>query len=198
MRSFATTLSGIARDPKHARDPQVVLPRLWADIEAARRALARNRPAAIEHTARGLLTSLSSIRVRVELQHAAAAFAEGLDDRPFAEEWVHFAVAARAVLDEAEKRGASFLGPELEELDEAFEDAREAVLLLEPEDYKEALGGVPVRVSKWWGERARLDEGIREIDLERALAEIGEEHRLAEGEGDRKTDPAPAPTELFG
>ena len=55
-----------------------------------------------------------------------------------------------------------------------------------------------MRVSKWWGERARLDEGIREIDLERALAEIGEEHRLAEGEGDRKTDPAPAPTELFG
>jgi hypothetical protein len=170
--SFATSLA-IRREP-NANDPKVVLSRLWLDVEAARRALARNRSPAIAHTARGLLTSLVSIRVRVELAHAAAAFAEGLDDRPLAEDWVYFAVAARATLDQAEKSGASVLAPELEELDEAFEDAREAVLLLEPEDYKEALAAAPPNVNAGWGERARIDAGLREIDLERAMSELAD------------------------
>ena len=61
------------------------------------------------------------------------------------------------------------LADELQELDEALEDAREAVLLLAPEDYREALGGTPPKTRAWWGERARLDAGLPEIDLERAL-----------------------------
>jgi hypothetical protein len=120
------------------------------------------------------MTALSSLRVRVELTHAAAAFAEGLDDRPLAEQWVYFAVAARATLDRAAKSGASALAPELEHLDESFEDAREAVLLLEPEDYKEALAATPPNVNAWWGERARLDVGLLEIDLERMLCSLAD------------------------
>lgn len=72
------------------------------------------------------------------------------------------------------KSGARSLAAELDELDESFEDAREAVLLLEPEDYKEALAATPPNTRAWWGERARLDAGLREIHLERALGEIAE------------------------
>lgn len=146
-----------------------VLARMWRDVEAARRALARGTPSAIAHTARGLVSTLCNIRVRVELAHAAAAFAEGLDDRALAEEWVFFAVAARATIEHAVRNGAAELTGEVEELDEAFADAAEAVLLLEPEDYKEALAGTPARTRAWWGARARLDAKVREIDLERAL-----------------------------
>jgi len=155
-------------------DPKTVLARLWLDVEAARRALARGRHPAIAHTARGLLASLCDVRIRFELEHAAAAFAEGLDERPEAEEWVFFAVAARATLDQAEKCGAGILRHELEDIDDIYEGSREAVLLLEPEDYKEALAATPPNTRAWWGERARLDEGLREIDLERALDEISE------------------------
>jgi hypothetical protein len=147
---------------------------MWRDLEAARRALARGRPSSVTHTARGLLSSLSSVRVRVELEHAAAAFAEGLDEKPDAEQWVYFAVAARATLDEAQKNGASVLKPDLEQLDEWLEDAREAVLLLEPEDYKEALASTVPNLRAWWGERARLDGGLSEIELERVLGELSD------------------------
>ncbi len=158
------------------REPsEVVLERLWCDVEAVRHALARNQPLAIEHTARGLITSLSSIRVRVELAYAACAFAEGLEVRPDAEEWVTFAITARATLQDAVKSGAAALVVELEELDESFEDAREAVLLLEPEDYKDALCGAPPSPHAWWGERARIDGGLREITLERALSNLAED-----------------------
>lgn len=163
--SAAPTLVGLRR----VEDPSSLLEHLWHDVEAARHALAKGRPQAIAHTARGLLSSLGKLRVRVELAYAAAAFAEGLDDRPAAEEWVFFAVAARATLERARKSGASILAEELAALDESFEDAREAVLLLEPEDYKEALAGTPAKTNAWWGERARLDASVKEIDLERAL-----------------------------
>lgn len=156
-----------ARRPEDAR---VVLQRLWRDVKAARHAIARGQPTAITHTARGLLSGLASLRVRVELAYAAASFADARDDRPGAEDWVRFAVAARATLENARRNGATVLGDELDELDEAFEeDAREAVLLLAPEDYREALAGTPPKTRAWWGERARLDAALPEIDLERAL-----------------------------
>ncbi|MFO0735326.1 MAG: hypothetical protein U0270_05580 [Labilithrix sp.] len=171
------TLHALARitltDISH--DPMIVLGRYRLDLEACRRAIAKGKPSAIAHTARGLLTALGSIRVRVELEHAAAAFAEGMDERPDAEEWVYFAVSARATLDRAVKSGATEIGVELEFLDNQLEAAREAVLLLEPEDYNEALLGTPPDKSAWWGERARLDAGVREIDLERALCALGED-----------------------
>ena len=107
--------------------------------------------------------------MRVELAYAAATFADAREDRPAAEEWVRFAVAARATLEHARRSGASVLADDLQDLDEALEDAREAVLLLAPEDYREALGGTPPKTRAWWGERARLDAGLPEIDLERAL-----------------------------
>jgi len=154
--------------------PDEMLASFWRDVEAARRALARGRASAVAHTARGLLATLWNIRVRVELAHAAATFAEGLDDRPLAEEWVHFAVAARATLEHAVRTGAAELSDEIAELDDAFADAAEAVLLLEPEDYKEALAGTPPRTRAWWGARARLDGAVREIDLERALGILSE------------------------
>lgn len=171
------TLHALARitltDISH--DPMVVLGRYRLDLEACRRAIGKEgKTSAISHTARGLFTALASIRVRVELEHAAAAFAEGLDERPDAEEWVYFAVSARATLDRAVKSGATELAAELEFLDNQLEAAREAVLLLEPEDYNEALLGTPPDKSAWWGERARLDAGFREIDLERALCALGE------------------------
>lgn len=170
------TLHALARitltDISH--DPMIVLGRYRLDLEACRRAIGRGKTSAISHTARGLLTALGSIRVRVELEHAAAAFAEGLDERPDAEEWVSFAVSARATLDRAVKSGASDLSAELEFLDTQLETAREAVLLLEPEDYSEALLGTPPDKSAWWGERARLDSGVREIDLERALCSLAD------------------------
>lgn len=173
------TLHALARitltDISH--DPMIVLGRYRLDLEACRRAIAKGKPSAIAHTARGLLTALGSIRVRVELEHAAAAFAEGMDERPDAEEWVYFAVSARATLDRAVKSGATELGVELEFLDNQLEAAREAVLLLEPEDYNEALLGTPPDKSAWWGERARLDAGVREIDLERALCALGEDQQ---------------------
>jgi hypothetical protein len=147
----------------------LVLRGLWRDVKVARRAIARGRSAAITHAARGVISGLTSLRVRVELAYAASAFADARDDRPNAEEWVRFALAARATLEHARKSGASALNEEIEELDESFEDAREAVLLLAPEDYREALGGTPPKTRAWWGERARLDAGLREIDLERAL-----------------------------
>jgi hypothetical protein len=152
---------------------RLLLDRLWLDIEAARRAIARARPSAIAHTARGLMTTLCNVRVRFELEHAATAFAEGLDERPNAEDFVFFAVAARATLDRAAKSGASSLVRELEELDDSLDHVREAVLLLEPEDYKDALAATPPSSHAWWGERARLDAGLREIDLERVLGDLG-------------------------
>ncbi|MCW5836186.1 MAG: hypothetical protein KIS78_27550 [Labilithrix sp.] len=152
--------------------PEATLARLWLHLDAARSALARARPPAILQTASELLNALGSARVRSELVLAATAFAEGLDERPDAEQWVFFAVAARATLDRAEKSGARAIAAELERLDESFEDAREAVLLLEPEDYKEALTATPPNTGAWWGERARLDAGLREIDLERALGDL--------------------------
>jgi hypothetical protein len=94
---------------------------------------------------------------------------------------VYFAVAARATLDQAAKSGASTLGRELEQLDDSFEDAREAVLLLEPEDYLEALASAPPNTRAWWGERARLDAGLREIQLERALGAIAAIAELSAG-----------------
>jgi hypothetical protein len=171
------TLHALARitltDISH--DPMIVLGRYRLDLDACRRAIGKGKPSAISHTARGLLTALGSIRIRVELEHAAAAFAEGLDERPDAEQWVQFAVSARATLERAVKSGATELAVELEFLDSQLEVAREAVLLLEPEDYSEALLGTPPDKSAWWGERARLDGGIREIDLERALCALGED-----------------------
>jgi hypothetical protein len=158
-----------------SHDPMIVLGRYRLDLDACRNAIGKAKPSAIAHTARGLLTALGSIRVRVELEHAAAAFAEGLDERPDAEEWVYFAVSARATLDRALKSGATELRAELEFLDNQLETAREAVLLLEPEDYNEALLGTPPDKTAWWGERARLDSGVREIDLERALCALGDD-----------------------
>jgi len=153
-------------------DSLKVLHELRRDLAACRRAIARGRAPAIALTARGLLAGLAGLRVRVELAHAAAAFADAREDRPWAEEWVRFAVGARATLEAARKSGAAELGEELAALDEELEDAREAVLLLEPEDYKEALAGTPPVTRAWWGERARLDGAIREIDLERALCHL--------------------------
>lgn len=157
----------------HGGEAKTVLDRLWLDIEAVRRAIVRGRPAAVEQTARTLLGSLYNVRVRFELEQAATAFAEGLDERPNAEDFVSFAVAARATLDCAAKSGASSLARELEELDDSLDDVREAVLLLEPEDYKDALAATPPSPHAWWGERARLDAGLREIDLERVLGDLG-------------------------
>lgn len=154
-----------------ASDPRATLALLTTELRAARLAVARGSASAVSHTARGLLTSLTSTRVRIELAHAAAAFAEALDERPFAQSWVFFAVSARAVLEQAIRLCPELLG-EVSDLDEAFEDAREAVLLLEPEDYREALAGVPADKTAWWGERARLDAGLREVDLERALGDV--------------------------
>jgi hypothetical protein len=176
MTSSAAILACPRRSrPPPREDPSRVLARYWQDIHAARRALVRRCPSAIAHTARGLLSSLASVRVQVELAYASAAFADALDERPLAQEWVSFALTARATLDEAEKSGASVLTEELDELDEAFDDARDAVLLLEPEDYKDALAGTPPNTSAWWGERARLDSGLREISLERALGELADD-----------------------
>jgi hypothetical protein len=152
------------------QDPETVLGSLWRDVEAAKRALARGKPQQIAHTARGLMTSLVGVRVRVELAYASAAFSDEIEERPAAEQWVYFAVAARATLEAAAKNGASEIAAELAEIDDALEDARDAVLLLEPEDYKEALGGTPPKSRAWWCERARLDAGVKEIDLERALS----------------------------
>lgn len=170
MRSITMRAGAFRQD-----DPKEMLERLWLDIEAARFAIAHKDPSAITHTARGLLSSLCNIRVRVELEHAAAAFAEGLDERPEAEQWVFFAVAARATLEQAAKNGAKEIVSELENIDEAFEESREATLLLEPEDYKDALSSTPPNVRAWWGERARLDAGLREIDLERVLSDLAAE-----------------------
>lgn len=170
MTNRPSTAQVIPLSPQSAReDSKVVLRRLWRDLDAVRRAISRGKKTAISHTSRGLLTGLASVRLRVELAHAAAAFADARDDRPDAEAWVHFAVAARATLEHARKAGATELDDELADLDDELEDAREAVLLLAPEDYKEALGGMPPKTRAWWGERARLDGRLREIDLERAL-----------------------------
>ncbi len=157
----------------HGGDAKDLLKHLWFDVEDTRRAIAQGKAPAIEHAARGLVTSLCSLRVRSELEQAAVAFAEGLDERENAEDFVYFAVAARATLDQAAKSGASALRRELERLDERFEDVREAVLLLEPEDYKDAIAASVPSPHAWWGERARLDAGLREIDLERVLGDLG-------------------------
>jgi hypothetical protein len=150
------------------------LARLWLDVEATRLALRRRPGPELALSARALLAALASEVVHDELTMAAVAFAEGEAERPDADRWVYFAVAARATLDQALKSGAAALGREVEALDEALEDAREAVLLLEPEEYKEALAATPPNTRLWWGERARLDAGLREIDLERALVELGD------------------------
>jgi hypothetical protein len=163
------TISSASLRPESSK---AALERYQLELETSRTAIARRRVPEMTQAARRLLGALGSAQVQAELGHAAAAFAGGLDERPDAEEWVYFAVAARAALDQAAKSGAPSLGRELEQLDEVFEDMREAVLLLEPEDYKEALAATPPNTRTWWGERARLDAGLREIDLERALGEL--------------------------
>ncbi|MBX3209204.1 MAG: hypothetical protein KF764_29495 [Labilithrix sp.] len=172
MSSMPATVTRL--DPGSEGDSKTALARLWSELDAARSALARGRSPAVVQAAAELMHALGSARVRMELAQAATAFAEGLDERPDAEQWVFFAVAARATLDRAEKSGARAIAVELERLDESFEEAREAVLLLEPEDYKEALAATPPNTRVWWGERARLDAGLREIDLERALGDLAE------------------------
>lgn len=168
MRSIPVSADSVRRE-----DSKVLLDRLWLEVEAARRAVGRGATTAIVHAARALLASVGSARVREELAQAAEAFAEGFEESPDAERWVYFAVAARAVLEEAVKSGASMLRRELEALDASLEESREAVLLLEPEDYKEALAATPPNMQAWWGERARLDAGLREIELERVLGDLG-------------------------
>jgi hypothetical protein len=168
------TVVHLSSRARRREDPRALLMRLSHDVEAARVALARGRETAITHTARGLMSSLGSGRVQVELAYAASAFAEGRELRDDAEQWVFFAVSARALLEHMVKSGAASLAPELEQLDASLEDARDAVLLLAPEEYKEALAGTPPNVRAWWGERARLDAAVREIDLERALGLFAE------------------------
>jgi hypothetical protein len=34
------------------------------------------------------------------------------------------------------------------------------------------LAGTPPDPKAWWGERARIDRGVKEIDLERALSRL--------------------------
>ncbi|MBX3198863.1 MAG: hypothetical protein KF894_12070 [Labilithrix sp.] len=160
--------------PHDEDDSKATLARLWICLDGARSAIARGRSHGLLPAASELMTALGSARVREELALAAAAFTEGLDARPDAEQWVFFAVAARATLDRAEKSGARAIARELERLDESLEDVREAVLLLEPEDYKEALTATPPNARVWWGERARLDAGLREIELERALGDLAD------------------------
>lgn len=163
--------------PHDEDDSKATLARLWICLDGARRAIARGRWHGLLPAASELMTALGSARVRGELAHAAAAFSGGLEARPDAEQWVFFAVAARATLDRAEKSGARAIARELERLDESLEDVREAVLLLEPEDYKEALTATPPNARVWWGERARLDAGLREIELERALGDLADRSR---------------------
>jgi hypothetical protein len=170
MRSLSDASTLRPRAPEET--PETALARVWLQIEETRLALRRRRGPELTAVARSLLGTLGSERVRVELALAAASFANGLEERPDAERWVFFAVAARATLEHASKSGASIAARELEALDDAFEDIREAVLLLEPEDYKEALASTPPNTRLWWGERARLDVGLREIELERALAAL--------------------------
>ena len=153
---------------RHRITPHAELGVLLDVLETSRRYITRG--ADVLGSARILLAALGSIHD--ELIDAAIAFADGGEEEPDAEQWVFFAVAARAALDHAEKNGGRALGRELEILDERFEGVREAVLLLEPEDYKEALAATPPNLRRWWGERARLDAGLREIDLERALGEL--------------------------
>lgn len=160
--------------PTVGRDSKMVLSRLWLYLSATRSAVARGQAPVVLRTARLLLSALGSGRVHAELAHTAEAFAHGLEERSDAEEWALFAVAARATLENALQSGAQALGRELDVLDDAFEEVREAVLVLEPEDYKEALGVTSPRMRAWWGERARLDAGFREIELERALGDLAE------------------------
>lgn len=169
--SHASLVPLRAREADRQAEHGATLQLLACELRAARRALARGNAATIAHTARGLLEALCTTRLRIELAHAAAAFAEALDERPQAREWVFFAVSARALLQQA-ARHCPEVASELGELDDAFEDAREAVLLLEPEDYREAVAGAVIDRRAWWGERARLDARLREVDLERALGEI--------------------------
>jgi hypothetical protein len=143
------------------------LERLNAELERARRAIGQRRDV-LQH-GRALLSALADGRLRFELAHAAWAFSEGEDERPVAEAWITYAVAARALLEDAKKNGASALAKDIDALDDALDDLREAVLLLEPEDYKDALATTPPNVNRWWGERARLDDDTLEIELERAL-----------------------------
>lgn len=148
--------------------PRAELDVLLDMLERCRAGIVRNQD--VVGNARILLAAVRS--VHEELREAAIAFADGEEEEPDAEEWVYFAVAARALLEHASKNGARSMARELEQLDEAYEDVREAVLLLEPEDYKEALAATPPNPDRWWGERARLDAGLREIDLERVLGSL--------------------------
>lgn len=137
-------------------------------LEAARNA----KPADLVNHMRPLLSALESERLQSELAAAASAFAEGTEESPYAEAWITFAVSARAVLEQAMRTSVPGLARALDQVDAELDDLREAVLLLEPEDYLDALGSVRPNPRRWWGERARLDEGVREIDLERALGEL--------------------------
>jgi hypothetical protein len=159
------------REPSFVPEPDV-LEHLVATLERARWAIGHRRD--VLHQARTLLHALHNPQLRVELAHAAAAFAEGTDERHDAERWITFAIGARALLEEAHKNGAASVSREIDALDVDFEDVREAVLLLEPEDYRDALGPTPPNTGRWWGERARLDEGVREIEIERALGDLRE------------------------
>jgi hypothetical protein len=178
--AFARTSMRSASGP----DPRRALESASRHLAAARRAIAHGSASSIEHAARGLLATLGSVRVRVELAYAADAFADALEERPAAEDWVFFAVAARATLEQAVKSGASALASDVAELDESLADAADAVLLLEPEDYKEALAGMPPSTGArepgrrlWWAERARLDATLKEISLERALGVLADRAR---------------------
>ena len=110
--------------PDSSVEQKVNIDRLWLDLEATRRAIARSHAPTLLNAARGLMAGLASAQVHGELAHAAAAFAEGEDERPDAEAWAFFAVAARAALERARNSGASILTNEPEELDDAFEDFR--------------------------------------------------------------------------
>ncbi|MBN2494832.1 MAG: hypothetical protein JXR96_09605 [Deltaproteobacteria bacterium] len=110
---------------------------------------------------------------RREIERARSAFERGEEEDEDTSEWLRCALQARVELDRAAFRvvDAEALKA-LRSLDASLGDVADAVLLLDPDAYRELVAGQDAPPGAWWGRRLELDEAVPE----HVLAEIIIEH----------------------
>ncbi|MDO8622207.1 MAG: hypothetical protein Q7R80_03160 [bacterium] len=125
--------------------------------------------------ARAVTHELASGRLHALLRGAAALFDEGQDHDPDDDRYwaVFYALVIRRALETiARSHGDPVLLATLVKADQALAPYSSAVLLLDDELYRDAVGYVLVDPDAWWGIRARLNCEMPESRLYEAFAAL--------------------------
>jgi hypothetical protein len=117
------------------------------------------------------------------LRSAAAAFDGGTEPLEDDELATTYALEARASLEllcyRMGKDDQMFAV--LAAIDESLRGISGAVMLLDHDEYFEALGSIEPQAGTWWGERIYVDERVREEALDSALEQWGTNERAPVG-----------------